>query len=175
MVISRAPRWLACLTLLFVLQHATADEFIVDDIQVEGLNRISPGTVFNYLPITVGDKVDDARAQSAVRALFRTGFFKDVQLDREGDVLVVRVVERETIADITFDGNKAIKTEELEKGLGEAGFAKGEVYNESKMDKVVQELRRQYYSNGKYGVKIEPTITPLDDNTLTIHFKISEG
>ena len=175
MVNSRAPRWLAFLALMFVLQHAAADEFIVDDIQVEGLNRISPGTVFNYLPITVGDKVDDARAQSAVRALFRTGFFKDVQLDREGDVLVVRVVERETIADITFDGNKAIKTEELEKGLGEAGFAKGEVYNESKMDKVVQELRRQYYSNGKYGVKIEPTITPLDDNTLTIHFKISEG
>lgn len=166
---------MACITLALSLQTALADEFIVDDIQVEGLTRISPGTVFNYLPITVGDKVDEKRSQEAVRALFKTGFFKDVRLDREGDVLVVRVVERESIADITFEGNKAIKTEDLEKGLGEAGFAKGEVYNESKMDKVVQELRRQYYSNGKYGVRIEPVITPLDDNSLTIHFKITEG
>ncbi len=175
MVISRASKWVACILSMLLVKSALADEFIVDDIQVEGLNRISPGTVFNYLPITVGDRVDEKRSQDAVRALFKTGFFKDVRLDREGDVLVVRVSERESIADITFEGNKAVKTEELEKGLGEAGFAKGEVYNESKMDKVVQELRRQYYANGKYGVKIEPTITPLDDNSLTIHFKISEG
>ena len=175
MVISRASKWVACILSMLLVKSALADEFIVDDIQVEGLNRISPGTVFNYLPITVGDRVDEKRTQDAVRALFKTGFFKDVSLDREGDVLVVRVSERESIADITFEGNKAVKTEELEKGLGEAGFAKGEVYNESKMDKVVQELRRQYYANGKYGVKIEPTITPLDDNSLTIHFKITEG
>lgn len=175
MVKSRAFRWVASIALALSLQSVSADEFIVDDIQVEGLTRISPGTVFNYLPITVGDKVDEKRSQEAVRALFKTGFFKDVRLDREGDVLVVRVIERESIADITFEGNKAVKTEELEKGLGDAGFAKGEVYNEAKMDKVVQELRRQYYSNGKYGVKIEPVITPLDDNSLTIHFKITEG
>ena len=140
MVISRASKWVACILSMLLVKSALADEFIVDDIQVEGLNRISPGTVFNYLPITVGDRVDEKRTQDAVRALFKTGFFKDVSLDREGDVLVVRVSERESIADITFEGNKAVKTEELEKGLGEAGFAKGEVYNESKMDKVVQEL-----------------------------------
>jgi outer membrane protein insertion porin family len=175
MRILSASKWVAGALLAASLQLTHADDFIVDDIQVQGLSRISPGTVFNYLPITVGDKVDEKRSQEATRALFKTGFFKDVQLDREGDVLVIRVVERESIADITFEGNKAIKTEDLEKGLGEAGFAKGEVYNESKMDKVVQELRRQYYSNGKYGVKIEPVVTPLDDNTLTIHFKISEG
>lgn len=175
MVTFRDFRRTVCLVLALAVQTVAADEFIVDDIQVEGLTRISPGTVFNYLPITVGDKIDEQRSQEAVRALFKTGLFKDVVLAREGDVLVVRVVERESIADITFDGNKAIKTEELEKGLGEAGFAKGEVYNEAKLDKVVQELRRQYYSNGKYGVKIEPTVTPLDDNSLTIHFKITEG
>ncbi|MBI2801993.1 MAG: outer membrane protein assembly factor BamA [Gammaproteobacteria bacterium] len=175
MVLSIASRWCTGLALALTIHVAVADDFIVDDIKVEGLSRISPGTVFNYLPITVGDKIDEKRTQTAVRALFKTGFFKDVRLDRDGDVLVVKVVERESIADITFEGNKAIKTEDLEKGLGEAGFAKGEVYNESKMDKVVQELRRQYFSNGKYGVKIEPTITPLDDNTLTIHFKITEG
>lgn len=93
---------MACIALSLSLQAAFAVEFIVDDIQVEGLSRISPGTVFNYLPITVGDKVDEKRSQEAVRALFKTGFFKDVRLDREGDVLVVRLVERESIADITF-------------------------------------------------------------------------
>jgi len=158
-----------------LFQVAVAEDFIVDDIRVNGLRRISAGTVFNYLPITVGDRVDEKRTQEAVRALFKTGFFKDVRLDREGDVLVVEVTERESIADITFKGNKAIKTEELLKGLGDIGFAKGEVFNESKLDKVTQELRRQYFSNGKYGVKIDSKITPLDDNSLTVAFTIVEG
>jgi len=163
------------LALGLLMQVAVAEDFIVDDIRVNGLRRISPGTVFNYLPITIGDRVDEKRTQEAVRALFKTGFFKDVKLEREGDVLVVQVIERESIADITFKGNKAIKTEELLKGLGDIGFAKGEVFNEAKLDKVTQELRRQYYSNGKYGVKIESKITPLDDNSLTVAFTIIEG
>ena len=172
---SRAARWSACLALGLLVQAALAEDFIVADIRVNGLRRISPGTVFNYLPITIGDRVDEKRTQEAVRALFKTGFFKDVKLEREGDVLVVDVIERESIADITFKGNKAIKTEELLKGLGDIGFAKGEVFNEAKLDKVTQELRRQYYSNGKYGVKIDSKITPLDDNSLTIAFTIIEG
>lgn len=172
---SQAARWSACLALGLILQAASADDFIVDDIRVNGLRRISAGTVFNYLPITVGDRIDEKRTQEAVRALFKTGFFKDVKLEREGDVLVVEVIERESIADITFKGNKAIKTEELLKGLGEVGFAKGEVFNEAKLDKVTQELRRQYYANGKYGVKIDSKITPLDDNSLTVAFTIVEG
>ncbi len=172
---TRAPRWLALLAAGLLLQNATADEFVVDDIRVTGLHRIAPGTVFNYLPITVGDRVDEKRTQEALRALFKTGFFKDVKLERDGEVLVVSVVERESIADITFKGNKAIKTEDLTKGLAEAGFAKGEVFNEGKLDKVTQELRRQYYSNGKYGVRIDPKLVPLDDNTVTIVFNIYEG
>jgi len=172
---TRAPRWLALLAAGLLLQNATADEFVVDDIRVTGLYRIAPGTVFNYLPITVGDRVDEKRTQEALRALFKTGFFKDVKLERDGEVLVVSVVERESIADITFKGNKAIKTEDLTKGLAEAGFAKGEVFNEGKLDKVTQELRRQYYSNGKYGVRIDPKLIPLDDNTVTIVFNIYEG
>ncbi len=172
---SQAARWSACLALGLMFQAAIAEDFIVDDIRVNGLRRISAGTVFNYLPITVGDRIDEKRTQEAVRALFKTGFFKDVRLDRDGDVLVVEVIERESIADITFKGNKAIKTEELLKGLGDIGFAKGEVFNESKLDKVTQELRRQYYSNGKYGVKIDSKITPLDDNSLTVAFTIIEG
>jgi outer membrane protein insertion porin family len=152
-----------------------AESFVVDDIRVEGLERISPGAVFNYLPISVGDAVDEARSRDAVRALFKTGFFKDVRLERDGDVLVVIVQERETISDLTFDGNKAIKTEDLEKGLKETGFAKGEVFNESKLDKVLQELKRQYYANGKYGVRIEHEIIPVDAKTVEVAFTISEG
>lgn len=152
-----------------------ADPFIVDDIRVEGLERISPGAVFNYLPISVGDSVDDNKSRDAVRALFKTGFFKDVRLERDGDVLVVIVTERETISDITFEGNKAIKTEDLLKGLGEVGFAKGEVFNESKLDKVLQELKRQYYSNGKYGIRIEHELIPVDAKTIEVAFTVSEG
>jgi len=167
------------LTLLLLVVAAgdlrAAESFIVDDLRVEGLERISPGAVFNYLPISVGDNVDDTRSRDAVRALFKTGFFKDVRLERDGDVLVVIVKERETISDITFDGNKAIKTDDLLKGLKDVGFAKGEVFNEAKLDKVLQELKRQYYSNGKYGVRVEHELIPIDDNTLEVAFTISEG
>ncbi len=167
--------WINVLLVTFAVTVFAAESFIVDDIRVEGLERISPGTVFNYLPLSVGDTVDDTRSRDAVRALFKTGFFKDVRLERDGDVLVVQVVERETISDITFDGNRAIKTDDLLEGLGEIGFAKGEVFNEAKLDKVVQELRRQYYSNGKYGVRIEHEIIPVGDKAVEVAFTVSEG
>lgn len=160
---------------LFAATVAAAESFIVDDIRVEGLERISPGAVFNYLPISVGDTVDDSRSRDAVRALFKTGFFKDVRLERDGDVLVVIVSERETIADVTFEGNRAIKTEDLLEGLEEVGFAKGEVFNEAKLDKVLQELKRQYYSNGKYGIRIDHELIPVDDKTVEVAFTVSEG
>lgn len=174
-------RWwcvaLVCLAVTFAspLSFAAIDPFIVDDIQVSGLNRISPGTVFNYLPITVGDTVDDQKAREAVRALFKTGLFKDVRLERNGDVLIVIIEERESIADILFEGNKSLKTENLLEGLAEIGFAKGEVFNESKLDKVKQEMQRQYYANGKYGVQIATEVVPLDDSSVQIEFTISEG
>lgn len=169
-------RW-ACGCLLFAIASSVAaiESFIVDDIQVQGLNRISPGTVFNYLTITVGDTVDDQKSRDAVRALFKTGYFRDVRLERNGDILVVIVDERESIADITFEGNKALKTENLLEGLGDVGFAKGEVFNEAKLDKVKQELQRQYYAHGKYGVRIESKVEPLDDSSVNVHFTISEG
>lgn len=167
--------WIHVLLMIVAASSFAADPFIVDDIRVEGLERISPGAVFNYLPISVGDSVDDNKSRDAVRALFKTGFFKDVRLERDGDVLVVIVTERETISDITFEGNKAIKTEDLLKGLGEVGFAKGEVFNESKLDKVLQELKRQYYSNGKYGIRIEHELIPVDAKTIEVAFTVSEG
>jgi len=167
--------WISVLLVAFAATLHAADSFIVDDIRVEGLERISPGTVFNYLPISVGDTVDDGRSRDAVRALFKTGFFKDVRLQRDGDVLVVVLIERETISDITFEGNKAIKTEDLLEGLGEIGFGKGEVFNEAKLDKVVQELRRQYYANGKYGIRIEHEQIPVGDKAVEVAFTVSEG
>jgi outer membrane protein insertion porin family len=167
--------WIRVVMVLFAATVPAAESFIVDDIRVEGLDRISPGAVFNYLPISVGDSVDDTRSRDAVRALFKTGFFKDVRLERDGDVLVVIVSERETIADVTFEGNKAIKTEDLLKGLEEVGFAKGEVFNEAKLDKVLQELKRQYYSNGKYGIRIDHELIPIDDKTIEVAFTVAEG
>lgn len=174
---TRFNHW--CFVLLVLcatpLANAAIESFIVDDIQVSGLDRISPGTVFNYLPITVGDTVDDQKAREAVRTLFKTGLFKDVRLERNGDVLVVIIDERESIADILFEGNKSLKTENLLEGLGEIGFAKGEVFNESKLDKVKQEMQRQYYANGKYGVQISVDVVPLDESSVQIEFDISEG
>jgi len=163
------------LLITFAAGAFAAEPFIVDDIRVEGLERISPGTVFNYLPISVGDTVDDTRSRDAVRALYKTGFFKDVALERDGDVLVVSVIERATITEITFEGNKAIKTDDLLEGLEDVGFSKGEVFNEAKLDKVVQELRRQYYSNGKYGVRIDHEIIPVGDKAVEVALTVSEG
>ncbi len=167
--------WTSAVLLIFAVASHAAESFIVDDIRVEGLERISPGAVFNYLPISVGDSVDDKRYRDAVRALFKTGFFKDVRLERDGDVLVVIVIERETITDITFEGNKSIETDNMLEGLEEIGFAKGEVFNEAKLDRVTQEIRRQYYANGKYGVRIEYELIPVSDKSLEIAFTISEG
>ena len=176
MQITLVKRWAwGCLLAVIATTAVAIEPFIVDDIQVQGLNRISPGTVFNYLTITVGDTVDDQKSRNALRALFKTGFFRDVRLERNGDVLVVVVEERESIADITFDGNKAIKTDNLIEGLGDVGFAKAEVFNEAKLDKVKQELRRQYYAHGKYGVRIDSEVERVDQSSVSVHFKISEG
>jgi outer membrane protein insertion porin family len=163
---------------LFVLWPSSAvakDSFIVKDIRVEGLERISPGTVFNYLPIRVGDEFDASRSAEAVRALFKTGFFRDVRLEREGDVLVVIVSERETIAEITVTGNKDIGTEDLLEGLKKIGFAEGGVFDRSLLDKVEQELRRQYFSQGKYGVKLDSQVKKLEANRVAVTIAITEG
>ena len=167
--------WICTVLLLSAATAFAAETFVVDDIRVEGLDRISPGAVFNYLPVSVGDAIDEKRSRDAVRALFKTGLFKDVRLERDGDVLVVIVQERETISEITFDGNKALKTDNLLEGLAEIGFEKGEVFNEAKLDRVTQELRRQYYANGQYGVRIEHELIPIDDKTVEVAITISEG
>ncbi|MCI0666998.1 MAG: outer membrane protein assembly factor BamA, partial [Methylococcaceae bacterium] len=151
------------------------ESFTVEDIRVEGLQRISEGTVFNYLPVQIGDTIDEKRSAEAIRALFKTGFFRDVSLSRFGNVLVVSVIERPAIAKIELKGNKDLKSEDLLKALKDIGLKEGQVFNRQILDKVEQELRRQYFSRGKYGVKVESTVTPLSRNRVAIEIGISEG
>ena len=152
-----------------------AEEFIIQDIRVEGLERITPGTVFNYLPMRVGDRFDDSRSSEAVRALFKTGFFDDVRLERDGNVLVLLFKERPAIGSIQMSGNKDVKTEDVLESLKQFGFAEGRVFVQAQLDQVEQELRRQYYSAGKYGARIETTVSPLDNNRVGIVIEVSEG
>jgi len=160
----------------FACHSAFAFEpFVIKDIRIDGLQRISAGTVFTYLPVKVNEPFDNKISSRSIKALFKTGFFKDVELKREGDVLVVEVVERPSIAKIDISGNKDIDSEQLLDGLKNIGLAEGRVFNRSLLDKVEQELRRQYFSNGKYGVKIKTSVSPLERNRVAVFLTISEG
>lgn len=156
-------------------RFAQASSFIVEDIQVRGLQRISAGTVYNYLPVNIGERFAEEKQADAVRALFNTGFFKDITLEREGGVLVINVVERPSVAKVVIEGNKDIKKEDLTEALKKIGLAEGKVYNKQILDKVEQELRRQYFSHGKYGLKITTEVSELTRNRVGIDIKISEG
>lgn len=153
----------------------TPEPFTVTDIRVDGLQRISAGTVFTYLPIERGDTVDSARAAEAIRALYRTGFFEDVRLDRQDGILVVTVVERPAISKITVSGNKDIKTEQLMEGLKDIGLTEGETFDRLSLDRVTNELTRQYNNRGKYNVEIVPGVRRLDRNRVEISIVIDEG
>ncbi|MFA7542508.1 MAG: POTRA domain-containing protein, partial [Lysobacterales bacterium] len=156
-------------------QAQAFDPFVVQDIRIDGLSRISEGTVFNYLPIERGDYVGAPRVGEAVRSLYRTGFFDDVQIARQGGILVIEVQERPAISRLTLSGNKDLKEDELMRGLSDIGLAEGEVYNRLMMDRVVQELNRQYNNRGKYNVTINPVINELDRNRVEISIVIAEG
>ncbi len=169
-------RTLLLLPLVLVSAVATAfSPFVIEDIRVEGLQRIAAGTIFNYLPLKVGDELDAGRSAAAVKALYKTGFFKDVRLERDGNVLLVSVLERPAIASVLFDGNEVIPTESLEAALKDIGLAEGRVLNRVLLDQVEAELQRQYLALGRYGVEIETTITPLERNRSAIRIDIDEG
>jgi outer membrane protein insertion porin family len=152
-----------------------AEEFIVRDIQVKGLQRISVGTVYNDFPVNVGERFSLDNSASAIRALFKTGFFKDVSLSRQGATLVINVVERPTIAKVMFEGNKDLSKDDLTKALDKIGLSQGKVFDRQVLDKVEQELSRQYVSHGKYGVKIKTDVGNLTRNRVGINITISEG
>jgi outer membrane protein insertion porin family len=151
------------------------DTFVVKDIRVEGLQRIAAGTVFNYLPVKVGDTLTEDGAQDAVKALYKTGFFKDVRLERQGQVLIVSVVERPSIASFRITGTHEFPEADLKKNLKETGLSEGHIFNRSLLDRVEQELRTQYFSRGFYAVNIKPTVTPLERNRVDLDIAVIEG
>ncbi len=169
---SRALLWMG---LVLSLKAWAFVPFVVKDIRVEGLQRISLGTVLNALPVEVGERMDEKRAQESIRALFKTGFFKDVRLWREGDALIVEVVERPAIGEVSFSGNREVATEDLKKALEEVGLAPGRVFKRALLEKVARELQNLYYSLGRYAVRIEPTVTPVERNRVNIAIRIHEG
>ncbi len=168
---------LAGILLLWVQVHVAwgFDSFVIRSIRIQGLQRVSEGTVLNYLPVRVGDLFDQKQSAESIKALFKTGFFKDVRLGHDGDELIVLVEERPSIASISIDGNKDMSTEELLKALKGIGLSEGKVFDRQILDKVEQELRRQYYSRGKYGLAIHSEVTDLDRNRVAIAIKIVEG
>src|ERR1044071_7621473 len=151
------------------------EPFTVKDIRVEGLQRTEPGTVFSYLPIKVGETVNQERAREAVRALYATGFFSDVRLEHENDVLVVFVQERPAIAQIDFSGMKEFEPDAVRKVLRENGLAEGRIFDRSVLENAEQELKRQYLSRGLYGAEIQTTVTPLERNRVGINIAGAEG
>ncbi len=152
-----------------------AEAFQVEDIEVEGLERIEPGTVFTYLPVRVGDRFDPDRSPAVIGDIFDTGFFRDVELLRRGNVLVVRVEERPAIARIDISGNKKVETDKLTQSLRDLGLARGRVFDRSLMEQVERELLAVYHNMGKYGVEVETTVESLERNRVAIAIDIAEG
>ena len=167
--------WLLLLSSLYSLSATAFEPFHVKDIRVEGIQRTEPGTVFSYLPVKIGDTLTEEGAAEAIKALFATGFFKDVRLEAEGNVLVVSVVERPAIAQIDFVGQKEFDKDKLREALKHIGLAQGRIFDRSLLEKAEQELKTQYLSRGMYAVEITTTVTPLERNRVAINFNIAEG
>jgi outer membrane protein insertion porin family len=166
---------LQIIALLLLTNIALAESFTIKDIRVEGLQRISAGTVFNFLTVKVGDEMTDKDAKSIIRALFKSKYFNDVEVEQQDGVLVIKVSERPAISSIEFVGNKDLDSKELLKSLSQIGFSEGQVYEKAILERVELELERQYFSRGKYGVTIESEVTPLSRNRVAVRITMAEG
>ncbi|SDG91194.1 outer membrane protein assembly factor BamA [Nitrosomonas sp. Nm132] len=168
-----------CLVILYCLFYSLVGEavepFVVKDIRVDGIQRTEAGTIFSYLPIKVGDVLDEAKATAAIKTLYETGFFQDVRLKAQDGLLIVEIQERPAIAQININGAKEFEKDKLKEGLKQAGLAESRIFSRSLLEKAEQELKRQYISRGKYAVKITTTTTPLERNRVGINFDIEEG
>ena len=151
------------------------EPFVVKDIRVEGLQRTEPGTVFSYLPVKVGETMNAAKARAALRALYATGFFADVRLDADNQVLVVQVRERPAVAQIDFSGIKQFEPENLKKALRELGLAEGRIFDRALLESAQNEIKRQYLSQGLYAAEVQTTVTPLERNRVGISIAVTEG
>ena len=164
-----------CLTFLSFLSLASEALFQVSDIRIEGLQRVSAGTVFSALPINVGDQVDQASVREASRSIFSTGFFADVAMAQENGVLVIVLTERPAITEINLEGNKAIQSEQLLEALTDNGLSEGQIFRQSILEGMAQELQRQYVSQGRYGAVVTTEVQELPRNRVAINIDIDEG
>lgn len=160
---------------LFAQAGFAMDPFVIKDIRVEGIQRTEPGTVFGYLPVKVGETMNDDLAAQAIKALYATGFFKDVRVEAENDVLVITVQERPSIAQIELSGNSSFPSDKMKEGLKQIGLAEGQIFDKSQLDTAEQEIKRQYLAQGKYGASVKTVITPLERNRVAVRFDIEEG
>ena len=168
-------RFVAACLLAALPAVALGQSFVVEDIRVEGLRRVSTGTVFNELPIAVGDEATPGDTAEAIKRLFATGFFDDVRIERDGGAVVVVVVERPSIANIDFSGNDKLETEDLLESLRRVGLSVGRIFDPAILDRTEQEIRETYFAQGRYSAEIETTVTPLERHRVGIHFEIDEG
>ena len=165
----------ALLGVLPAREAVAFEPFVVQDIRVEGIQRVEAGTVFGYLPVKVGENMTEDKAAQTIRVLFATGLFKDVRVEVEGNVLVVVVEERPAIAQIDFVGMQEFKDEQVRKALRENGIVEGRTFDKAVVDQAEQEIKRQYLTRGRYGVTVTTTVTPLDRNRVAINFTVDEG
>ena len=161
--------------LLLSIAAFAMDPFVIKDIKIEGLQRTEPGTVFNYLPVQVGDTMTEDKSSEAIKSLYRTGFFKDVRIEADQDILLITVQERPSIADIQFSGNKAFQSDKLKEGLKSMGLAEGQIYDKSRLEIAEQEIKKQYLAQGKYTAIVKTSASPLERNRVAIRFDIEEG
>jgi outer membrane protein insertion porin family len=166
---------LVIIAISFGVNAHAADSFVVKDIRVEGLQRVEPGTVFSYLSVQVGDTFTEEKGAEAIKALYSTGFFRDVQIQAQGDVLIVIVEERPTISRIEFTGMKEFDPEIVRKSLKAVGVAEARFYDKALIDKAEQELKRQYVGKGMFAAEVVATVTPVERNQVAIYFNIDEG
>jgi outer membrane protein insertion porin family len=174
-MIRRSGILLAFVIYLVCGSAAAQSGLVVRDIRVEGLQRISEGTVFNYLPVNIGDTLDGRRVQEAMRAVYSTGFFRDVEFRWDDDTLIIAVQERPSIESFTIEGNKDIKTEDLQEPLAKIGLKEGRTFNQSVLDEVEQSLTDQYFSQGKYAAKVTAEVEEVPGNKVKIAIMIKEG
>src|SRR5690606_36692705 len=168
-------RLLLPLVLCLAASLASAEVFQVEDIRLEGLQRVSAGTVFASMPVNVGDLVDDNSLKQITRTLFRSGYFDDIKVARDGSVLIIAVTERPAVAEISFEGNKAIKTEDLMKALRDNGLAEGQIFRQTILEGIIQELQHQYVAQGRYGAVVKTEVEELPRNRVAIKVNVSEG
>lgn len=165
----------AVCVLAFAANTWAVEPFTVRDIRIEGLQRVEPGTVFGSLPFRVGDQYNDDKGSAAIRALFALGLFKDVRLETQGDVLIVVVEERPTVADVDFSGTREFDKDTLKKALREIGLTEGRPFDQALADRAEQELKRQYINRSLYGAEVVTTVTPVERNRVNLTFTVTEG